>query len=51
MLYGVDAIQDIQRDMVEIMSRSAQVDLAVWRKRRWSRRLLEKLLRVFSIWM
>lgn len=51
MLYGVDAIRDIQRDMLDIMSRSAQVDLAAWRKRRWSRRALEKLLRVFSIWM
>lgn len=29
----------------------AMVDLAAWRKRPWWRKVLEKLLRVFSIWM
>lgn len=51
MLYGAEAVGDIQQDLTDVMARSAPVDLAAWRKRRWSRRALEKVLRVFSIWM
>ena len=51
MLYGAPAIGDILRDMESIMARSAMVDLEKWSKRSWLRRGLERILRVFSIWM
>lgn len=51
MLYNCPAIRDLERDMTSIMSRSASVDLAKWKKRPWTTRIKEKILRVFSIWM
>lgn len=51
MLYGVPAIRELERDMETIMARSARVELAKWQTRPWTRRLLEKVLRIFSIWM
>lgn len=51
LLYGAPAIADLRRDMEGIMARGTMVDLAAWRKRPWWRKVLEKLLRVFSIWM
>lgn len=51
MLYGVDALESIRRDMEGIMARSAPVDLEKWKKRSWLRRSLERVLKLFSIWM
>ena len=51
MLYNAPAIKDILRDMEGIMARSARIELAQWKRRRWPGRVLEKVLRVFSIWM
>jgi cardiolipin synthase len=51
LLYGAPAVGDIQADMERIMAASAPVDLARWRERSWLRKVLEKVLRVFSIWM
>ena len=51
MLYGVPAIGDLLRDMEDIMARSTKIELAQWKRRRWPGRVLEKVLRVFSIWM
>jgi cardiolipin synthase len=51
MLYGSKAIRDILRDMEGVMKRSRQVDLATWKKRPWRRRALERVLKIFSIWM
>ena len=51
MLYGADAITAIRQDMERIISRSAPVDLEVWRRRSWLKKVVEKVLRVFSIWM
>lgn len=51
MLYGVPAIEDIRADIETVITRSAPIELAAWRNRPWKRRILEKFLRVFSIWM
>ena len=51
MLYGAPAIADIRQDMERIITRSAPVDLEVWKKRSWFRKAVEKVLRIFSIWM
>ena len=50
-LYGAPCIRDLIADMEEIMARSAQVEAGAWEKRPWLRRALEKILRIFSIWM
>ena len=50
-LYGAPCIRDLIADMEEIMARSMQVEAGAWAKRPWLRRALEKVLRVFSIWM
>ena len=50
-LYGAPCIRDLIADMEEIMARSVQVEAGAWAKRPWLRRALEKVLRVFSIWM
>ena len=51
MLYGSEAIGPLLEDMRSIMARSRQVESASWEKRPWPARILEKLLRIFSIWM
>lgn len=51
MFYGAPVIGDIRRDMESIMARSARVDLEKWRGRSWVRKCLERVLRIFSIWM
>ena len=33
------------------MARSVQVEAEAWEKRSWLRRGMEKILKVFSIWM
>ncbi len=49
--YGSPVIADVVRDMEGIMERSAAVDLGRWQKRSGFRKVLEKVLRMFSIWM
>ena len=49
--YGAPVIGDVVKDMEGIMARSEAVDLARWKKRSWFKKVLEKVLRVFSIWM
>ena len=51
MLYGLDAIASIRMDMERVMARSEMVELKKWKKRSWFKRISEKLLRIFSIWM
>ena len=51
MLYGAPVIGDIRRDMEWVMDRSSRVELEQWLRRPWWRKGLEKVLRVFSIWM
>ena len=51
MLYGSDTIGAILQDMEDIMAHSTQIQAEQWGKRPWLRRVLEKILRVFSIWM
>jgi len=51
MLYGMDAITNIKMDMERVMARSEMVDLDAWKNRSWIKRMIEKLLRIFSIWM
>ena len=51
MLYGVDAIADIRQDMERVMARSEMIDLSKWKKRPRLKRILERFLKVFSIWM
>lgn len=49
--YGAPVIADVVKDMEGVMARSQTVDLVRWGKRSWFRRVMEKVLRVFSIWM
>lgn len=49
--YGAPVIADVVEDMKEIMERSAMVEAGAWEKRSWFRKALEKVLRIFSIWM
>lgn len=49
--YGAPVIADVLRDMEDIQSRSRQVDPKSWAKRSRFKKILEKVLRVFSIWM
>lgn len=51
MLYGSEAIKPLLEDMRSIMARSIRVEGELWAKRPWPSRMLEKVLRVFSIWM
>ena len=51
MLYGADAIASIKMDMERVMARSEMVQLEQWKKRPRLKRIIEKLLRIFSIWM
>ena len=51
MLYGAPVIKDIVRDLEGIMARSRRVELDQWKRRSLPGRALEKVLRVFSIWM
>lgn len=50
-VYGAALTEDLRADMEDIMARSAPVDEKRWAKRSWFRKLLEKILRIFSIWM
>ena len=50
-VYGTPLIGSLAADMEDIMARSAPVDREKWAKRSWLRKLLEKILRIFSIWM
>lgn len=49
--YGAPVIADVVADMKGIMERSSAVDAEKWAKRSWFRKMAEKVLRVFSIWM
>ena len=51
MFYGMDAIASIKMDMERVILRSEMVDLKKWKKRSWIKRMIEKILRIFSIWM
>ena len=50
-LYSCAAIEDLFEDMDDIVAKSHEVTLEEWRQRRWYRRVLEPLLRLFAIWM
>ena len=49
--YGAPVIADVLRDMEDIQSRSSLVDPKAWAGRSRFKKMLEKVLRVFSIWM
>lgn len=49
--YGAPVIADVVEDMKGIMERSAMVDAGKWAKRSWFKKIQEKVLKVFSIWM
>ena len=49
--YGGSVIDSVTADMRSVMERSALVDLARWEKRSRIKKMLEKILRIFSIWM
>ncbi len=51
MFYGAPVIGDIIRDLEGVMARSRRVELDQWKRRSLPGRALEKVLRVFSIWM
>ena len=49
--YGAPVIADVVEDMKGIMERSVMVDAGKWEKRSWFKKLQEKVLKIFSIWM
>ena len=49
--YGAPVIAAAVRDMEDIQFRSSPVDPEGWARRSWFKKMLEKVLRVFSIWM
>lgn len=49
--YGADMVRDLRADLEDIMRRSHRIDPVEWKKRPWYRRVLEKILRIFAIWM
>lgn len=49
--YGAPVVADVLRDMEDVQIRSRLVDPKAWAKRSRFKKLLEKVLRVFSIWM
>ena len=49
--YGMPAIDDLRRDMEEILSRSHRVTYEEWAHRPWHRRLFGSVLRLFAMWM
>lgn len=51
MLYGCDAILELRRDMEGIMARSEPVDGEAWKNRSKFRKVMERVLKIFSIWM
>lgn len=51
MLYDMAAVGAILEDLESIMAQSRVVELAEWKKRSWLKKRLEKILRIFSIWM
>lgn len=51
MLYGADVIASIKMDMERVMARSEMLQPEQWKKRSWIKRMAEKILRLFSIWM
>ena len=50
-LYGSGAIEEILEDMDAIVEQSHAVTPEEWRQRKWYRRAVEPLLRIFAIWM
>ena len=51
LLYDLPAVGAILDDLEHVMERSSVVDREKWNKRSRLRKGLEKLLRLFSIWM
>lgn len=49
--YGAPVVADVLRDMEDVQIRSRLVDPKAWAKRSRFKKILEKVLRVFSIWM
>lgn len=50
-LYGTGAIEELLEDMDAIVEQSHAVTMEEWARRKWHRRLIEPLLRIFAIWM
>lgn len=50
-LYGCPMIEELLEDMDDIVEKSHALTMEEWRKRKWYRRLLQPILRIFSIWM
>lgn len=50
-LYGSAAVKSILEDMDDIVAKSHAVTREEWSHRKWYRRLMEPVLRIFAIWM
>ena len=50
-LYGMPAVEHITRDIREILDRCREIHLTQWRRRSIFRKLSERVLRIFTIWM
>lgn len=51
LLYGSAVVEELLEDMDGIVEQSHLVTLDEWRKRKWYRRVVEPILRIFAIWM
>ena len=51
LFYGSAVVEDVLRDMEQIMEQSEELQAETWKKRGWLKRTMEQLLRLFSVWM
>ena len=50
-LYGCPMIENLLEDLDDVAEKSHLLTLEEWNKRKWYRRMVEPLLRIFAIWM
>ncbi|MBQ0038653.1 MAG: cardiolipin synthase [Clostridiales bacterium] len=51
MLYGMPAIEDLRRDMDDIVAHSHEMTHGEWAHRAWYRRLIGPVLKLFAMWI
>lgn len=51
LLYGMPAVEELLRDMDEIMEQSRPYTLEDWKRRKWYRRAFASVLKLFAIWL
>lgn len=51
LLYGAAIPKNVRADLEQIIAQSHAVTQEEWRRRKWYRRVMEPLMRMFAIWM